>query len=92
MRVFVNNDSIASLASLSSRLDYLISIDTGNVHLCNVLQVPNFVFVDRVARYRFGGGGDTFAPKFGWQKEYAKTLKIFTQKVKERLEIVAQTP
>lgn len=38
------------------------------------------------------GGGDTFAPKFGWQKEYAKTLKIFTQKVKERLEIVAQTP
>ncbi len=55
--IFVNNDSIASLASLSSRLDYLISIDTGNVHLCNVLQVPNFVFVDRVARYRFGGGG-----------------------------------
>lgn len=45
--------------SLSSRLDYLISIDTGNVHLCNVLQVPNFVFVDKVARYRFGGGGGT---------------------------------
>ena len=57
LRVFVNNDSIASLTSLSSRLDYLISIDTGNVHLCNVLQVPNFVFVDKVARYRFGGGG-----------------------------------
>lgn len=57
LRVFVNNDSIASLASLSSRLDCLISIDTGNVHLCNVLQVPNFVFVDKVARYRFGGGG-----------------------------------
>ena len=59
LRVFVNNDSIASLVSLSSRLDYLISIDTGNVHLCNVFQVPNFVFVDRVARYRFGGGGGT---------------------------------
>lgn len=39
-----------------------------------------------------GGGGNTFAPKFGWQKEYAKTLKTFTQKAKEKLEILAQTP
>ncbi len=58
LRVFVNDDSIASLVSVSLSLDYLVSIDTGNVHLCNILQIPTLVFIDKVAHYRFGGGGE----------------------------------
>lgn len=57
LRVFVNDDSIASLVSVSLSLDYLISIDTGNVHLCSILQIPTIVFIHKVVQYRFGGGG-----------------------------------
>lgn len=32
------------------------SIDMGNVHLCNILQIPSLVFIDKIAKYRFGGG------------------------------------
>ncbi len=85
VRVFINNDNIASLVGMTLNLDYLISIDTGNVHLCNALQVPNFVFIDKRMRYRAGGGLNTFVADFGWQKEYQKTLKAFTQEVKQKL-------
>lgn len=57
LKIFVNNDSIASLVSVSLSLDYLISIDTGNVHLCNILQIPALVFTDKRAQYRFIWGG-----------------------------------
>ena len=56
LKIFVNNDSIASLVSVSLSLDYLISIDTGNVHLCNILQIPALVFTDKGGQYRWGGG------------------------------------
>ncbi|MGX3011973.1 glycosyltransferase family 9 protein [Helicobacter sp. 23-1044] len=56
LKIFVNDANIASLVSISMSLDYLISIDTGNVHLCNILQIPTLVFIDKAAQYRFGGG------------------------------------
>lgn len=86
VRFFVNNDSWASLVSMSLNFDYFISIDTSNVHLCNILQVPSFVFIDEGMRYRMGGGGCTFAVPYGWQKEYQKTLKAFIDELKEQLQ------
>lgn len=56
LKIFVNDESIASLVSISMGLDYLISIDTGNVHLCNILQIPALVFIDKDVQYRWGGG------------------------------------
>lgn len=56
LKIFVNDESIASLVSISMGLDYLISIDTGNVHLCNILQIPALVFIDKAVQYRWGGG------------------------------------
>ena len=56
VRTFTNSDSIASLTSMSLSLDYLISVDTGNVHLCKLLQVPSLIFIDTIAGYRYGGG------------------------------------
>ena len=63
LKVFINDDSIASLVSVSLSLDYLISIDTGNVHLCNILQIPTLIFIDKVAQYRFGGGESQICSK-----------------------------
>ena len=90
VRTFTNSDSIASLTSMSLSLDYLISVDTGNVHLCKLLQVPSLIFIDTIAGYRYGGGGcefiDSLVVKAGWQKNYQKTLQDFTQMAKERLD------
>lgn len=36
LKVFVNNTNIASLVSISKKLDFLITIDTGNLHLCDI--------------------------------------------------------
>ena len=90
VRVFINNDSIASLVGMTLNLDYLISIDTANVHLCNLLQVPNLVFIDKKSASKWGGGIllNTFTANFGWQKNYQKTLKAFTQEVKQRLNLL----
>ncbi|TQR60275.1 hypothetical protein [Campylobacter troglodytis] len=90
VRTFINDDSIASLTSMSLSLDYFISVDTSNVHLCKLLQVPSLIFIDASICYRMGGGGcefiDNFVVKAGWQKNYQKTLQDFTQMSKERLD------
>lgn len=89
LKIFVNNDSIASLVSVSLSLDYLISIDTGNVHLCNILHIPALVFTDKRAQYRFiWGGNHKFVVESGWQKDYRKTLDSFIKMAKDGLELL----
>lgn len=75
VRFFVNNDSWASLVSMSLNFDYFISIDTSNVHLCNILQVPSFVFIDEGMRYRMGGGGLHLCCALWLAKRISKNLK-----------------
>lgn len=91
LKIFINDDSLASLVGITKRLDYLISIDTGNVHLADILQIPTFVFTRLLTAYRFSGGSyggefDKLMVKPCWQKQYQKTLKLFTNKVKEKLD------
>ena len=87
--VFTNSDSIAFLTSLSAHYDYLITIDTGAVHLCSVLQVPCFVLTEKVAKYRFcdvaGGGGTPFVVAPGWQKDYQRVLNAFIAGASKKL-------
>lgn len=54
LKSFVNDESIASLFYFSSKLDYLISVDTGQVHICDILQVPSLVFIHEIVANRFG--------------------------------------
>lgn len=54
LKSFVNDESIASLFHFSSKLDYLISIDTGQVHVCDILQVPSLVLIHEIVANRFG--------------------------------------
>ncbi|HDZ5084666.1 TPA: hypothetical protein RTH08_001558, partial [Campylobacter jejuni] len=91
LKVFCNNKSIASLVSVSQKLDFLITIDTGNLHLCDILQIPTLAFTSNLAAYRFGGGSyggrfDNLIVKPGWQKEYRKIYEIFIKKAENSLE------
>ncbi|EIA7158746.1 hypothetical protein K7R89_001476, partial [Campylobacter upsaliensis] len=85
LKVFINNDSIASLVAFCKRLDGLISVDTGIVHLCDILQIPSLIFIPKHTFYRFSGGSyggvcDKFSQKNGYQKNYAKIMQNFYEK------------
>ena len=85
LKVFINNDSIASLVAFCKRLDGLISVDTGIVHLCDILQIPSLIFIPKHTFYRFSGGSyggvcDKFGQENGYQKNYAKIMQSFYEK------------
>lgn len=56
LKVFINDESIASLVSITKKLDYLITIDTGNLHLADILQIPTLALMKKLSAYRFRGG------------------------------------
>ncbi|EMG8705412.1 hypothetical protein V5Y92_001540 [Campylobacter upsaliensis] len=85
LKVFINNNSIASLVAFCKKLDGLISVDTGIVHLCDILQIPSLIFIPKHTFYRFSGGSyggvcDKFSQKNGYQKNYAKIMQNFYEK------------
>lgn len=93
LKVFVNNTSIASLLSISKKLDFLISVDTGNVHICDILQIPSLVLISKIVAYRFSGGSygsscDKLVLKPTWQKEYKKIWEIFLHKARRNLNLL----
>ncbi|ELX8739537.1 hypothetical protein SLE29_001617, partial [Campylobacter upsaliensis] len=85
LKVFINNNSIASLVAFCKKLDGLISVDTGIVHLCDILQIPSLIFIPKHTFYRFSGGSyggvcDKFSQENGYQKNYAKIMQNFYEK------------
>ncbi|EPF0814574.1 hypothetical protein ACSQD0_001564, partial [Campylobacter upsaliensis] len=85
LKVFINNNSIASLVAFCKKLDGLISVDTGIVHLCDILQIPSLIFIPKHTFYRFSGGSyggvcDKFSQENGYQKNYAKIMQSFYEK------------
>ena len=57
VRVFVNDEDLASLVSISSNFDFFITQVTGNSHLCDILQIPSLILINKDgATYRMGGG------------------------------------
>ncbi|SUW83992.1 hypothetical protein [Campylobacter helveticus] len=85
LKVFINNNSIASLVAFCKKLDGLISVDTGIVHLCDILQIPSLIFIPKHTFYRFSGGSyggmcDKFSQENGYQKNYAKIMQNFYKK------------
>lgn len=85
LKVFINNNSIASLVAFCKKLDGLISVDTGIVHLCDILQIPSLIFIPKHTFYRFSGGSyggvcDKFGQENGYQKNYAKIIQSFYEK------------
>lgn len=55
LKVFVNDESLASLVGISRQFYLLLTVDTGNLHLCDILQIPALVLTSKIAQWRFSG-------------------------------------
>lgn len=64
VKIFVNNDDLLNLIAITARFNALISVDTGNVHIADNLQVPTLGIYTRkmLKRWRGGTYGGKFAP------------------------------
>lgn len=54
--IFENNGDIMNLVEFTSRLDMLISPDTGNVHIADICKVPILECMQKKVRLKWGGG------------------------------------
>lgn len=79
LTIFENDDEIMNLVEFTSRLDMLISPDTGNVHIADIFEVPILQTIKQNLKLKWGGGSwgnecQTLLLKDSWIYEYA-TLK-----------------
>ncbi|TQR61211.1 hypothetical protein [Campylobacter troglodytis] len=57
IKVFVNDEDLLNLVEFTSRLDLLIIVDTGNVHIADVFQVPILELIKRAkVSFQWCGG------------------------------------
>lgn len=60
--VFENNSDLLNLVAMTKRLNLLISVDTGNVHIADNLQIPTLGLYTKKMFKRWRGG--TYGGKF----------------------------
>lgn len=54
--IFVNNSDLLNLVAMTKRLNLLISVDTGNVHIADNLQIPTLGLYTQEMFRRWRGG------------------------------------
>lgn len=92
LAIFKNSSDIFSYIELTSRLDMLISVDTSNVHLADILRIPTLGLYAKDTYYRWRGGswGGKFSairlPK-DWRKEYESYKIKFLSMAKECIQL-----
>lgn len=60
--IFKNNADLLNLVAMSARLNALISVDTGNIHIADNLQIPTLGIYTRKMIKKWRGG--TYGGKF----------------------------
>ena len=62
--IFVNNADLLNIVAMTARFNALISVDTGNVHIADNLQIPTLgIYTQKMLkRWRGGTYGGRFAP------------------------------
>ena len=89
--VFKNDTQLINLVALTAHLDLLLSLNTGNIHIADHLQIPTLVINKTKERYNciggsYGGEFDAvYLPK-NWKANYAHYYNAYAQKVIARLE------
>lgn len=89
--VFQNDSNLINLVALTACLDLLLSLNTGNIHIADHLQIPTLVINKTKERYNciggsYGGEFDAvYLPK-NWKANYAHYYNAYAQKVIARLE------
>lgn len=90
--VFVNDDDLLNLVELTSRFDLLISIDTGNVHIADNVNVPVLELIKKrkISFHWCGGfyGNECELVKLPnhWKKDYEFYKNAFYCKAKKCIE------
>lgn len=86
LKAFVNDDDLLNLVEFTSRLDLLISVDTGNVHIADNLNKPILEVIKR-RKISFEWCGGSYGNECelvklpnGWKKHYEKHKNAFFQK------------
>ena len=54
--IFKNNADLLNLVAMSAKLNALISVDTGNIHIADNLQIPTLGIYTRKMARRWRGG------------------------------------
>lgn len=92
IRVFVNDSDLLNLTEFISRLDLLISVDTGNVHLADNLRVPTLELLKERSRIQWCGGvyGGDFEAVYvpmgkKFKDEYSKIFADFSDVAERRM-------
>lgn len=88
--IFENDDEIMNLVELTSRLNMLISPDTGNVHIADIFEVPILQTMKANLILKWGGGSygnecQMLILKDNWIYDYAKLKAKFTQMADEMI-------
>lgn len=82
IKIFCNDDDILNLIEFISRLDLLLSVNTGNIHIADNLMIPTFAINRANERYKCAGGSyggffdGIYLPK-NYAKDYAHYLDEF---------------
>jgi len=82
---FINDSDLLNLVALTKRLDLLISVDTGNVHIADVCKKPCVNLIQKKFALRWRGGvyGSFYEAVLldkNFKKDYAKYKKAFFDK------------
>ena len=89
--VFKNDTQLINLVALTAHLDLLLSLNTGNIHIADHLQIPTLIINKTKERYNciggsYGGEFDAvYLPK-NWKINYTHYYNTYTKKVIARLE------
>ncbi|PKT78282.1 hypothetical protein BCM32_00780 [Helicobacter winghamensis] len=75
--IFQNNNDLLNLVELISRLDFLISVDTGNVHIADNLKIPTLEIISKSKKNQWCGGAyggfcKIMSLPINWQKHKQK--------------------
>lgn len=89
--IFENDDKLLNLIEFTRRLDFLITPDTGNVHIADILRVPILQTIRRDLRLKWGGGSFDNACEMlflstSWIKKYTKLRTKFTKMAENMIE------
>ncbi|WP_299549924.1 hypothetical protein [uncultured Helicobacter sp.] len=80
--IFQNNNDLLNLVEIISRLNFLISTDTGNVHIADNLKIPVLEIISKKTKKQWAGGAyggfcKTMTLPTNWQKHKQKYLFKF---------------
>ena len=89
--IFENDNQLITLVALTKRLNLLLSLNTGNIHIADVLRIPTLIINKTKERYNciggsYGGEFDAIYLPKNWRKNYQHYYQTYTQRAIKKLQ------